>query len=434
MILKKLLLLAALLATLPALSRTLTVSPTGPFSTIRQAIGAAADGDTVRIRKGVYYLNNAVITKSLTLLGEDYPLLHGADKYELLTLSGRHIVIKGLHFAHSGYSSMNDYAAIKVVDASDITIENNRITGAYFGIHVANSDHFTIRNNRLSGLTRTEQTTGNGIHLWKCTDALVQGNTVSGHRDGIYFEFVSASVVQDNRSEGNIRYGLHFMFSNDDRYVNNIFENNGAGVAVMYSKTVTMERNRFRNNWGAAAYGLLLKEISDSKIEGNLFFRNTVGLHLEGTNRIQVEQNVFDRNGWAARVQASCNDNNFRKNNFLGNTFDIATNGDLVLNHFEHNYWDKYEGYDLDRNGTGDVPYHPVSLYATVIEQNPNSLLLLRSFMVSLLDKAEKALPSLTPEALKDEKPLMRAWKDSLRVYKFTGLRVAGARLELVNP
>jgi nitrous oxidase accessory protein len=79
-----------------------------------------------------------------------------------------------------------------------------------------------------------------------------------------------------------------------------------------------------------------------------------------------------------------------------------------MLNKFYSNYWDRYEGYDLDKNGFGDVPYHPLSMYSMVVEQNPNSVILLRSFMVSLLDKAEKAIPSITPEQLVDEKPLMR--------------------------
>jgi nitrous oxidase accessory protein len=107
------------------------------------------------------------------------------------------------------------------------------------------------------------------------------------------------------------------------------------------------------------------------------------------------------------RVQASCNENIFQFNNFFGNTFDVATNGEVMLNEFVHNYWDKYEGYDRNRDVIGDVPYHPVSMYAMVIEQNPNSLVLLRSFMVSLLDKAEKAIPSLTPENMVDKQPLM---------------------------
>jgi nitrous oxidase accessory protein len=80
-----------------------------------------------------------------------------------------------------------------------------------------------------------------------------------------------------------------------------------------------------------------------------------------------------------------------------------------MLNRFFNNYWDKYEGYDLNKDLIGDVPFHPVSMYSMVIERNPNTVMLLRSFMVSLLDKAEKAIPGLTPEYLVDEQPLMKA-------------------------
>jgi nitrous oxidase accessory protein len=62
----------------------------------------------------------------------------------------------------------------------------------------------------------------------------------------------------------------------------------------------------------------------------------------------------------------------------------------------------------MDKDGLGDVPYHPVSMYSMVIEQNPNSVILMRSFMVTLLDKAEKAIPSLTPENMVDESPVMK--------------------------
>jgi nitrous oxidase accessory protein len=130
---------------------------------------------------------------------------------------------------------------------------------------------------------------------------------------------------------------------------------------------------------------------------------------MEGTSRINVNENIFRGNGWAMKVQASCNDNNFYQNNFLGNTFDVATNGTMMLNKFSENYWDRYEGYDLDKDGKGDVPYHPVSMYAMVVEQNPTALILLRSLMVTLLDRAEKAIPSLTPVDLVDESPRIKA-------------------------
>lgn len=387
------------------------VIPVGPheaITSIRHAVELAKNGDTIVVKKGLYYVNNIIITRPVTILGEGQPTLHGADKYEILTISGSDISVKGIHFTHSGYSSMNDYAAINVVDARNVVIENNVFTHTYFGIHVNNSEHFTIKNNRLSGVTKTEQTTGNGIHLWKCSNALVDGNDASGHRDGIYFEFVTDSQIKNNISHNNIRYGLHFMFSNNDVYTNNTFSENGAGVAVMFSKKVTMIRNTFAHNWGPSAYGILLKEISDSKITGNNFTQNTVAIYMEGANRIEIAHNTFKQNGWATKVQASCSENDYHQNNFFSNTFDVGTNGSLVLNHFTGNYWDKYEGYDLDRDGVGDVPYHPVSMYSMLVEQNANSLMLLRSFMVTLLDKAEKAMPGITPETLRDDQPSMK--------------------------
>jgi len=198
------------------------------------------------------------------------------------------------------------------------------------------------------------------------------------------------------------------MFSSDDAYITNSFENNGSGVSVMYSHGVKMFNNYFKENWGDAAYGILLKEISDSYIEGNFFEKNTSGIYMEGASRIHMQKNTFKDNGWGMKIQASCMDIVVEKNNFIGNTFDVGTNGSLVLNTFNNNYWDKYDGYDLNKDQIGDIPYRPVSMFSMIVEKNPPAMMLFRSFMTSLLDKTEKVLPSLTPENLKDNFPMMK--------------------------
>jgi nitrous oxidase accessory protein len=93
----------------------------------------------------------------------------------------------------------------------------------------------------------------------------------------------------------------------------------------------------------------------------------------------------------------------------MSNTFDVSTNGSLVLNKFEQNYWDEYEGYDIDKNNIGDVPYRPLSLFSMLVEKNPPTMLLYRSFIVSLLDRSEKIIPTLTPDNFIDEIPSMHA-------------------------
>ncbi len=398
---------------MPAIARSGTIHVNGPSAggSIKAAISQASPGDTIVVKPGTYFEKGIVINKRITLLGQGRPVLDGEHKYEIVTITANGVVVEGFTIVHSGNSSLEDIAGIKIIQAREVVIRNNILDDNFFGIYSQFGTRCTIENNQLTSYGKEELQSGNGIHCWKSDSLKIIGNNIRGHRDGIYFEFVTHSVIWRNNSHQNIRYGLHFMFSNQDAYISNIFRNNGAGVAVMYSSQVKMFRNFFEENWGDAAYGLLLKEISDSHINGNFFIKNTSGIYMEGTSRILVERNSFRDNGWAMKIQASCMDNTITQNNFLSNTFDVGTNGTLVLNSFDRNYWDKYEGYDLNKDQTGDVPYRPVSLYSMIVEKNPSTMMLFRSLMSSLLDQSEKVIPSLTPENLKDNFPIMKPLK-----------------------
>jgi nitrous oxidase accessory protein len=384
------------------------VGRTQVYQSIRQAINVSVNGDTLWIESGLYREKNITINKAITLIGIGFPVLDGEHQFEILSIRSNHVTIKGFKIIHSGVSSMEDIAGIKLYNCRDVVISGNIIEDAFFGIYLQAAINCRIENNAIHAFSQIEQQSGNGIHCWKSDSLLILKNNISGHRDGIYFEFVTHSVIQENISTNNLRYGLHFMFSHHDSYLSNVFKNNGAGVSVMFTHGVKMLNNRFEDNWGDGSYGLLLKEISDSYISGNQFTNNTTGIYMEGATRIQIERNLFKSNGWAIKIQASCMDVKVSGNNFLSNSFDIGTNGTLVLNSFDHNYWDKYEGYDINKNNVGDVPYHPVSLFSMIVEKNPSAMMLFRSFMTTLLDKTEKIIPSLTPENLKDDYPFMK--------------------------
>jgi len=380
------------------------------IKTIKKAVSIAKQGDVLIVQSGIYREGNVIIEKSLTIRGENFPVLDGENKYEIFTIHANRVTVEGFKFINTGFGSINDLAAVKVLDSKEVNIVNNRFNNAFFGIYFANTSQSVIDGNELQATAKAEHQIGNGIHMWKCDQIKVINNVSRGHRDGIYFEFVTNSIITNNISDGNLRYGLHFMFSNNDVYRDNTFINNGSGVAVMYSHHVTMIGNTFEHNWGPSAYGLLLKDIRDSEVRENRFVKNTVGIHLEGVSRSVFERNHFSENGYAIRLQASCDDNAFLKNNFRSNTFDMATNGSLVLNTINGNYWDKYEGYDLNKDGIGDVPFHPVSMYAMIVERIPTAVLLWRSFMVFLMDRAEKTIPAVTPLNLKDDSPNMKPY------------------------
>jgi nitrous oxidase accessory protein len=397
-----------------SMATTWTVSPSGEIKTIKKAIQLANKGDTILVTKGHYKEGNIIVAKEVVLIGIDYPVIDGEYKYEVFTITADNVTVRSFSIINVGISSLNDWAAIGGENAKNLYIANNKIERAFFGIHLANCKSSLIENNTLTAAAVAENTTGNGIHMWKSDKITVRNNTVDGHRDGIYFEFVTNSLIENNTSKNNLRYGLHFMFSHDDEYNENLFMNNGAGIAVMYSRGVTMRRNRFEENWGASVFGLLLKEISESTIEDNLFLRNTVAIYMEACSRSNFRGNEFRENGWGIKLQASCDDNVFEKNNFIANSFDMGTNGSMTLNTIDSNYWDKYGGYDLNSDGVGDVPFHPVSLYSMIVEKMPTSVMLWRSFLVFLLDRAEKVIPVVTPENLKDEAPVMKSYDISI--------------------
>lgn len=398
-----------LLFSLSLKATTIHVGKKHAIKSVKRGITLAKAGDTLIVHGGWYKEGNIIIDKKIVFLGKDLPVLDGEKKHEVLSIHADSVVVDGFKVIRSAYATITDPCGIKVYNKSHVLIQNNVLDDNFFGIYLQNSQNCIIKNNTLKAYGKEEQKLGNGIHCWKSKDILIIANRIDGHRDGIYFEFVTQSVIWRNIANNNIRYGLHFMFSNDDAYITNVFKNNGAGVAVMFTKNVKMFNNYFEENWGDSAYGLLLKEISDSYIFNNRFARNTSGIYMEGTSRIKVEKNSFESNGWGMKIQASCMENEIVNNNFLKNTFDISTNGSLVLNTFNSNFWDKYEGYDLDKDGMGDVPYHPLSLFAVLTENTPSAMLLYRSFMITLLDKSEKVLPSITPDNFVDNKPLMKS-------------------------
>ena len=387
---------------------TITVSPGGRVQTLTAAIAAASPHAKIVVKPGVYREPTIVVDKPVEIIGEGWPVLDGASARQIMTVTADSVTIRGLHFEHVGTSFTEDWAAVRFQTVRGCTIEGNRFDDAFFGIYLAKVNDCTIRGNVLRSGRGREMNSGNGIHLWASNGITIANNRISGHRDGIYFEFVHNSVISGNVSELNLRYGLHFMYSDDCRYLHNTFRKNGSGVAVMFTNRVEMTGNRFEENWGGAAYGLLLKEIGDSKLEGNVFYRNTTGLLADGANRLKAIRNAFIDNGWAVKLQASTQDGTFTGNNFIGNTFDVAANNSETTTIFARNYWDNYRGYDLDHDGFGDVLYHPVRLFSMVVAQNGPSIILLRSTFVRLLDSAESIIPALTPEALADRQPAMK--------------------------
>ncbi|MFY0653235.1 MAG: nitrous oxide reductase family maturation protein NosD [Cyclobacteriaceae bacterium] len=390
-----------------ALPKSINVCATCDVRSIVEAYEAVQPNDTIFIKTGTYDCVDLVIQKPVVLLGEEGAVLDGQSKSYILKLLSDSVIVSGIKFINPGRSYTKDFAAIYVFKSRNFQLLNNEIIDPFFGMLIEKSHEGLISGNLVHGQFVREDEAGNGIHAWHCSNLTIENNEVFGVRDGIYLEFVDESIVQKNYTHENVRYGLHFMFSNHDKYEGNTFQDNGAGVAVMFSKFIEMTNNTFIKNWGTASYGLLLKEIYDAEVVGNTFTENTIGIFVEGCTRVNYTNNRLEQNGWAVKVSGGCYANLFSKNNFLSNSFDVSYNTKMNDNKFEGNYWSSYSGYDLDKNEIGDVPYRPVKLFSYVVNQTPETIILLRSLFVDIINFSEKVSPVFTPDKLVDNSPAM---------------------------
>lgn len=391
-----------------AFSQTISVCENCEISSLKKAISLAQDFDTIILKKGTYKEHTIIVDKPLTIIGKNYPVIDGELKGEIITIIADNVTIDGLFVINVGTSYTEDYAAIRVRKSKNFVIKNVVLEKLFFGIYIEKSSYGKVFHNKIIGNAIDEYNSGNGIQLWYSNNIQLEHNYIEHVRDGIYLEFSDNCLIKNNMTVDNVRYGLHFMFSNDDIYQDNTFKNNGAGVAVMFSKKIKMINNTFKENWGTASYGMLLKEINDAEIIGNTFEENTIGINIEGSNRIVYKNNNFINNGWAIKVRGACYSNRFIENNFLYNSFDISYNSRVNDNVFDKNYWSNYTGYDLDKDGIGDIPYRPVKLFSYIVNRTPETIILLRSLFIDLIDFSEKVSPVFTPDNLFDNHPVTK--------------------------
>src|SRR5699024_7987945 len=111
---------------------------------------------------------------------------------------------------------------------------------------------------------------------------------------------------------------------------------------------------------------------------------------------------------YALRMRGASYYSKIINNNFLHNSFDLSYNGRMNGNVFDGNFWSDYTGYDLNKDGVGDVPYRPVKLFSYIVNRNSEAIILLRSLFIDIIDFSEKVSPIFTPDELLDENPKMK--------------------------
>ncbi len=297
-------------------------------------------------------------------------------------------------------------AAVHVVAADGAAVEGVRIVHALFKIIVEKSRDVQVAGNEVVGSGREQiGLRGDGIRVWETHGARIEGNRVSGARD-IVIWYSSDNEIAGNEVVGG-RYGTHFMYSHRNRVAGNRYVANVVGIFVMYSRDITLEHNLLAASAGAAGIGLGLKDSSAIRASDNALVKNTTGIYLDNSPFEPGTVNEFAGN--AIRLcdvgvgfHASVEGNRFRANSLRGNAMQVRVDGggDSLGNEWTGNDYDDYAGYDLDRDGVGDVAYELRSLSGNLRARHPQLDYLRGAPSLFLIDAASRVLPLHRPTAV----------------------------------
>jgi len=405
--------------------------------TLRERIDVAAPGDTIRIEAGVH-AGPLVIAKPLTLIGEKGAEIRGNGAGNVITIAADDVTLTGLRITGSGLRLSDDDAAV-FVTGNRARIENNVIADSLHGIYLKKVSGAQILHNRIEGKTTlsvssdpVEKTIGqssencdttlvsnrrgNGIHQWNCDSNTIIGNEISETRDGIYFSFTNNCRVEENLIH-HARYGLHYMYSDDNVFLNNTFTENAAGAAIMFSKGLLVRGNKFINNRGHRAYGLIFQSSDRSKLEQNEISSNAVGLSFNQCNDNEISGNRVTHNYIGLRFGSNSSGNRFTENIFTHNLHPVETGGSDVSGNAwavkgVGNYWANDLETDLDGDGINDLPHRELDSFGVLRRDFPAIAFLSDSPALKLLRFANEraVIPGLS--AIEDPSPLTsHFWK-----------------------
>jgi nitrous oxidase accessory protein len=379
----------------------------GQTSPLQARVDAAAPGDTLRIESGRFD-GDLIVDRPLRLIGVGRPLLVGSGTGSVVRIRAADVTIEGFDIDGRGGGDLGrDPSGIHVA-APRATIRDCRIRGSLFGIYLREAPGSVIESCSIRGIKgKTPGEKGSGIHIWNTVGFRCERNEIADARDGFYIQASSQGRIAGNVAR-DLRYGLHFMFSDDNVFEDNLFENGAAGSAIMYSRRITFSRNRFLRNRGFASVGLLFKSCEDVTARDNLIADNARGIFLEGTSRGLFSGNVVAGSDAAIVLYDSCSALRFTGNAFLGNLTPLALVGRRTDTSFDGNYWSDNDEPDLDGDGRSDRPYRLSSVFDHIRGNLSAADLFSQGIGASALGMAERAFPVLSPVTAEDRAALSR--------------------------
>ena len=383
-------------------------------SVLQESIDKAPVGATLKLPNGLYQ-GNIVINKPLTLLGKGNKVhIQGVGKGTVITINADHVTLKNLIITGSGARMENLDAAIELHHVKQCTVDTCTISDALYGIDMNMVEECNITNNHIRSKPFDISLRGDALKIWYSKNNLIKNNTIEQSRD------VTLSFAKYNHIEGNTfrhnRFGLHLAMSPHNVIQNNLFQYNSVGMLLMGVKDTNITGNKILSSKGAAGIGVVADKVSNFHFTNNLLKYNAKALYIDtkATERAQqrfISHNQFLHNGEALHFHAAIKNNVITHNVIKGNMDDVVKDtrdGYTDNNTIVYNYWDRYAGFDKNRDNLGDTT-HKNFIYADQLWQFDHQVKFFYGTPVmSLINFLTQVAPFIKPVLLlEDKKPLM---------------------------
>ncbi len=355
-----------------------------------------------------FYPAHLVITKRLHLKGIGRPKLDGGNTGDVIRIKSPDVVIEGFIVSNSGNDLTAQNAGIYLEPGSDrAVIRDNTISYTLFGLWIEKSKDVQVSGNNITGMRDLASAQrGNGIQLYNSHGAKVVDNHISFTRDGIYVDLTNQALFRGNRLH-HLRYGTHYMNSNDNVWEGNETYRNRGGLALMEVRHQTVRNNRA---WGNSDHGIMLRTIVDSVVESNVVAANSRGFFIYDAEHNVLRNNLIVNNHVGVHLWAGSIHNEVDGNDLIQNRQQIkyVATRDELWGEKTGNYWSNYIGWDRNGDGIGDVPYEANDMVDQLTWKYPVAKLLLNSPAVQTLRLVARQFPLLRATSIVDRHPRMQ--------------------------
>lgn len=392
----------------PAISHTTIISPT---DNLQAMIDAAKSGDELVLEAGKYS-GKIVINKPLTLRGADgkkhAAIIEGDRTGRTISITAPDVKLENLTISRSGLSLPDMDAGVFLdKNATRAKILNNQIIENSVGVYLWGAEHALVQGNTIIGdknLRVNER--GNGVTVWNSPYSKVIENNISFGRDGIFSNASNFNIFNRNTFH-NLRYGVHYMYTNDSEINDNISYDNTIGYAIMFSERIKVNNNIALNN---QEQGIMLNYANHSEIIGNAVAKSEKCVFIYNANHNQLTHNHFENCAMGIHFTAAPEGMKIQENAFVNNETQIKFVGTRFFDWAEGgrgNYWSDNSAFDLDADGIADTAYKPNSIIEQIVWRAPAARLLVNSPAVSVVKWAQQQFPAIMPGGITDTKPLI---------------------------